>query len=84
MYQRRGILQRMVLGHLLDMVARGMGAQGHTVRTVEDFKALDFKKMSFADGPTLLDIYIDPEAVPPMGMRVDTLKRQQKNTNESD
>ncbi|HHH43262.1 MAG TPA: thiamine pyrophosphate-binding protein [Gammaproteobacteria bacterium] len=46
-------------------VARAMGAQAHTIRSPEDFDALDIEAMCTAAGPTLLDVYIDPDEVPP-------------------
>jgi acetolactate synthase-1/2/3 large subunit len=64
------------------MVARGMGAQGYTIRSVEDFERLDMAQICSANGPTLLDIHIDGEAIPPMGARVEVLKKQQGLTNK--
>ncbi len=46
-------------------LARAMGAQAHTIRSPEDFDALDIAAMCTAAGPTLLDVYIDPDEVPP-------------------
>jgi acetolactate synthase-1/2/3 large subunit len=43
-------------------VARAIGAQGHTVRTVQELdKALD--EIDFDAGPVLLDVHIDPDRV---------------------
>ena len=55
------------------MVAKGMGAQAFTVRKLEDFEVLDIEQLCNANGPTLLDIYIDSEAVPPISARVNKL-----------
>lgn len=55
-------------------IARAQGAQAYTIRIPEDFEQLDIEQIfTPATGPTLLDIYIDPEEVPPMGARVKTL-----------
>jgi acetolactate synthase-1/2/3 large subunit len=62
------------------MMARGMGAEGHTIASIEDLERIDLDEMSKRDGPKLLDIHIDPEAVPPMGVRVNTLRKQQKES----
>ncbi len=56
-------------------VVRGMGAQAYTIRSPHDFDQLDINKICQAKGPTLLDVYIDPESVPPIGARVDTLNQ---------
>ncbi len=60
------------------MVAKGMGAQGITIRNIEDFAALDIEQLCNANGPTLLDIHIDPEAIPPIGARVNKLSEMNK------
>lgn len=62
-------------------VVRGMGAQAYTIRSPQDFGRLDIDQMCHAKGPTLLDVYIDPEAVPPIGARVNTLNHNHKYTN---
>ncbi len=56
-------------------VARAMGAAAETVRNVAELTALDFTDICRREGPTLLDVYIDPEEVPPMGARMKTLGR---------
>ena len=58
-------------------VARAMGAAAETIRTVDDLAALDFAEICKREGPTLLDVYIDPEEVPPMGARMKSLGRDQ-------
>ncbi|WP_353572347.1 thiamine pyrophosphate-binding protein [Candidatus Albibeggiatoa sp. nov. BB20] len=55
------------------MMAHAVGAVGYTVNTVHDIEMLDFNEIANRKGPTLLDIKIDREEVPPMGMRVNTL-----------
>lgn len=56
-------------------LARSMGAEAETIRTVEELMAVDFAEICLRAGPTLLDIYIDSEEVPPMGARMKTLER---------
>ncbi|MGA1473581.1 MAG: thiamine pyrophosphate-binding protein [Prochlorothrix sp.] len=50
------------------MMARSVGAQGLTIRTVEDLISLDYGALCQRPGPTLLDVYIDPEEAPPLGV----------------
>lgn len=54
-------------------MARAMGAEAHVIRTVADFDTLDIDAMLKRRGPTLLDVYIDPEQVPPMNLRMRVL-----------
>lgn len=55
------------------MLARAMGANAHTIRSPEDFSSLDITAMCARKGPTLLDVLIDPEEVPPMNVRMRVL-----------
>jgi acetolactate synthase-1/2/3 large subunit len=50
------------------LLAQALGAQGHTIRTVAEFQALDFAALCRRRGPTVIDVHIDPEVTPPMGM----------------
>ena len=54
------------------MVA-AMGIPGHVIRSAADLDALDFDAMLSRSGPTLLDVRIDGEEVPPMNVRMKTL-----------
>jgi acetolactate synthase-1/2/3 large subunit len=54
-------------------LARALGAQGHTIRSAGDLDALDFDAICARKGPTLLDVVVDPEEVPPMAVRMRTL-----------
>jgi len=56
-------------------MANAMGATGIALRTPEDFSILDIDAICSRNGPTLVDIHIDPEEVPPIGARVQTLGR---------
>lgn len=57
------------------LVARAMGAQGHVIRTPEELRSLDFAAICRREGPTVLDVHIDGEEVPPMGTRMKNLRR---------
>lgn len=54
--------------------ARAMGAQAFSINSVEDLTGLDGAAISRHPGPTLLDVRIDPEAIPPIGGRTDFLR----------
>jgi acetolactate synthase I/II/III large subunit len=49
-------------------MAKAAGADACTIRHPEDFEKLDYLAMCSRKGPTLLEIYIDPEEAPPLGM----------------
>lgn len=57
-------------------LARALGAVGHTIRSPDDMAALDIDAMCARKGPTLLDVLIDPEEVPPMNVRMRVLANQ--------
>jgi acetolactate synthase-1/2/3 large subunit len=54
-------------------LARALGADGHTIRAPEDFSNLDIEKICTRKGPTLLDVLVDPDEVPPMNVRMRVL-----------
>lgn len=54
-------------------MAAAMGIPGHVIRTPAELDALDFDAMLARRGPTLLDVRIDGEEVPPMNVRMKTL-----------
>jgi acetolactate synthase I/II/III large subunit len=54
-------------------MARAMGAYGHTIRSPQELNQLDMTAICKHKGPTLLDILIDPEEVPPMHVRMRVL-----------
>lgn len=58
-------------------MARSVGASGISVKTPEEFAKIDFEKLCRRNGPTLLDVVIDGEEVPPMGIRMKTLDRDE-------
>jgi acetolactate synthase I/II/III large subunit len=54
-------------------MAQAMGVNGRVIRTPEELEALDFDALLSWRGPTLLDVRIDGEQVPPMNVRMKTL-----------
>ncbi|MBY0237964.1 MAG: thiamine pyrophosphate-binding protein [Burkholderiaceae bacterium] len=54
-------------------ISRAQGGRGFTIRSAADLQALDIKSICNYPGPTLLDVYIDPEQVPPMASRLRVL-----------
>lgn len=54
-------------------LARAMGAKGIHIRSLQELRDLDIDSLCRRSGPTLLDVYIDGESVPPMGTRVKVL-----------
>lgn len=55
-------------------MAKAMGVEAHAIRSPEDMLALDIASICSRRGPTLLDVCIDPEEVPPMAVRVKILE----------
>jgi acetolactate synthase-1/2/3 large subunit len=53
--------------------AKAMGVPGHIIRSPQDFLHLDIEAMCQRPGPTLLDVRIDQEEVPPMKTRMRVL-----------
>jgi acetolactate synthase-1/2/3 large subunit len=54
-------------------LAEAMGIPGHIIHTPQELDALDFDAILRRKGPTLLDVRIDGEEVPPMVLRMKTL-----------
>jgi len=54
-------------------LAQALGVPGHVIHGPADFDALDMNEILNRKGPTLLDIRIDGEEVPPMDLRMQTL-----------
>jgi acetolactate synthase-1/2/3 large subunit len=54
-------------------LARALGAQGHTIRAPHDLVNLDIDFICARKGPTLLDVLVDPDEVPPMNIRMRVL-----------
>jgi len=54
-------------------VAKAMGADAFVIRSPDDLLALDGKAIANRRGPTLLDVRIDPDEIPPIGFRIGSL-----------
>ncbi|MGH1485144.1 MAG: thiamine pyrophosphate-binding protein [Cellvibrionaceae bacterium] len=54
-------------------LASAMGIASHIIESPSDFEHIDFKEILSRKGPTLLDVRIDKEEVPPMVSRLKTL-----------
>jgi acetolactate synthase-1/2/3 large subunit len=50
------------------MMARATGAEAHTIRKAKDFDLIDWQALAVRQGPTLLEVQIDPEERPPLAM----------------
>jgi acetolactate synthase-1/2/3 large subunit len=66
------------IGHELPQVdysklVAAMGIPGHVIHSPQELDALDFDSILQRKGPTLLDIRVDGEEVPPMMLRMKTL-----------
>jgi acetolactate synthase-1/2/3 large subunit len=55
------------------MLARALGGQAFTITSPSDLEALDMQAICSHPGPTLLDVHIDGEEVPPMASRLRVL-----------
>ncbi|GAB3015500.1 thiamine pyrophosphate-binding protein [Bowmanella dokdonensis] len=56
-------------------MARAMGVEGIVVDNPDKLEELDFEGFFLKDGPTLIDLRIDPDEVPPMMDRVKGLAK---------
>ncbi len=66
------------IGHELPQVdycqlVAAMGIPGHVIHSPQELDALDFDVILNRKGPTLLDVRVDGEEVPPMMLRMKTL-----------
>jgi acetolactate synthase-1/2/3 large subunit len=55
------------------LLAKAMNIPSHIIESPDDFDALDFSEILERQGPTLLDVRIDREEVPPMVSRLQSL-----------
>jgi len=55
------------------LMALSMGIPGHVIDSPADLDAIDFDEILARKGPTMLDVRIDREEVPPMFQRLKTL-----------
>ncbi|MBI4652344.1 thiamine pyrophosphate-binding protein [Candidatus Desantisbacteria bacterium] len=49
-------------------IAKAIGINSFTIKDSKDFEKIDFKSLLKLNAPTLLDIHIDPDEKPPLGM----------------
>lgn len=56
-------------------IARAMGANAYIIESPQDFADMDFASMCQGSGPTVLDVRIDTDEVPPIQLRVKSLHR---------
>jgi len=50
------------------MMARAVGAVGHGIGKAEELERIDWREIALREGPTLLDVMVDPEERPPLAM----------------
>jgi acetolactate synthase-1/2/3 large subunit len=50
------------------MMAKATGANSYKIQELKDFEQVDYQALCGRKGPTILDIAIDPEEAPPIGM----------------
>lgn len=50
--------------------AKSMGVDGYIIRSPQDLRELDIDALCKRQGPSLLDVRVDPEEVPPMSLRL--------------
>ena len=55
-------------------MAKAMGANAYTIKHPSDFDSVNFEVICSSTRPTLIDVHVDPEEVPPMGMRAKSLE----------
>lgn len=55
------------------LLGESMGIPGHVIQTADDFDRLDLDAILAHPGPTILDVRIDKEELPPMVLRLKTL-----------
>ncbi|MBL4780679.1 MAG: thiamine pyrophosphate-binding protein [Porticoccaceae bacterium] len=56
--------------------AEAMGVEGHIIHSAEDLLALDCRALFNQQKPTLLDVRIDQDEIPPIGMRTKALQQK--------
>lgn len=56
-------------------MANSVGAQGYVIKNTIELLEFDYEQLYHNNGPSLLDIHIDGDEVPPMGARMKTLDR---------
>ena len=54
--------------------AKSMGAEAHAINSPEDMSQLDIASLCSRSGPTVLDVHIDPDEIPPLEERIKMLE----------
>lgn len=54
-------------------MAEAVGVEAHRIQTMEQLRALDLAAIMACPGPCVLDVEVDREEVPPMGVRMKVL-----------
>ena len=49
------------------LMAKTLGAEGQTIANVQELAQLDIEALCARQGPTVLNVYVDAEEVPPLG-----------------
>jgi acetolactate synthase-1/2/3 large subunit len=60
-------------------MAESMGISAFTIKSPKDFLKLDIEAICRKKGPTLLDVHIDIDEIPPIGMRINSLETATKS-----
>ncbi|MBZ0071489.1 MAG: thiamine pyrophosphate-binding protein [Gammaproteobacteria bacterium] len=64
-------------------LAGALGAQGLVIESPADLEALDIPTLCARRGPTVLDIRVDPEEIPPMASRIRMLNTSAEDAKVS-
>lgn len=59
--------------------AESMGIEAFIIRSPSDLSMLNIQAICQKSAPTVLDVYIDTEEVPPIGLRIDSLDKANKD-----
>jgi acetolactate synthase-1/2/3 large subunit len=62
------------------MMVQAMGIEGITIKTPQELMEIDWQRLGNKKGPTLINLIIDPNEVPPMGQRVKGLADNESAT----
>lgn len=57
-------------------MAIAMGADGIVIESPQELQNLDMEKICRRGGPTVIDVHIDADEIPPMGVRMTVLRGQ--------
>lgn len=57
-------------------MAESMGIEGISVKTPEDLMGIDWQRLGNKNAPTMIDLHVDGDEVPPMGQRVKGLANE--------